>query len=382
MPAEFDEIRPYSPEELPQVYEELIQDPAFKEVVKVIMPNIPFEMLVAKLRQCKTNLEFQKSFCYNLLVDIVKKHSDGISMDCSSIVDRDNNYTFISNHRDIVLDSAFLSILLIDNGFRTTVEIAIGDNLLIYPWIKKLVRINKSFIVKRGVSIRQKLETSSLMSKYMHFAITQKKENIWIAQRQGRSKDSTDNTQESVLKMMSMAGEGNAIDRLRDMNIVPLTISYEYDPCDYLKATEMQKKRDNPSFEKSKEDDLINMKIGIFGYKGRIHYQTSKCINEFLDSIDRSLSKVEIFEAITKKIDKCIHSNYRLYSCNYVACDLLMEDEKFKNQYSEEEKERFINYINGQLQKIDLANKDITFLRHKLLLMYANPLLNYLEAAK
>jgi Acyltransferase. len=197
MPAEFDEIRPYAPEELPQVYEELIADPAFRAVTESIFPNVPSEVLAHKMRQCKTSLDFQKTFFYGLLKNIVKEHADGMDMDCSLITDKNKNYTFISNHRDIILDSAFLSVLLIDNGFPTTVEIAIGDNLLIYPWIKKLVRINKAFIVKRSVSIRQKLETSALMSKYMHYAITQKHENVWIAQRQGRAKDSNDRTQES-----------------------------------------------------------------------------------------------------------------------------------------------------------------------------------------
>ena len=237
IPAEFNEIRPYTPEELPQIYEELIADPAFRTVVESVMPGVPFEGLAMKMRQCKTNLEFQKAFFYGLLWDLVKKTANGLTFDCSALSDLTRNYTFISNHRDIILDSAFLSILLIDNGM-TTVEIAIGDNLLIYPWIHKLVRVNKSFIVKRGLNMRQKLEASALMSRYMHFAMKEKHENLWIAQRQGRAKDSNDRTQDSVLKMMAMAGEGDVTERLKELNIVPLAISYEYDPCDFLKAKE------------------------------------------------------------------------------------------------------------------------------------------------
>ena len=238
IPAEFNEIRPYTPEELPQIYEELIADPAFRTVVESVMPGVPFEGLAMKMRQCKTNLEFQKAFFYGLLWDLVKKTANGLTFDCSALSDLTRNYTFISNHRDIILDSAFLSILLIDNGM-TTVEIAIGDNLLIYPWIHKLVRVNKSFIVKRGLNMRQKLEASALMSRYMHFAMKEKHENLWIAQRQGRAKDSNDRTQDSVLKMMAMAGEGDVTERLKELNIVPLAISYEYDPCDFLKAKEL-----------------------------------------------------------------------------------------------------------------------------------------------
>lgn len=382
IPAEFNEIRPYAPEELPQIYEELIADPAFRAVVESVIPDVPFEALAMKMRQCKTNLEFQKAFFYGLLWDLVKKTADGLTFDCSELTDKAMNYTFISNHRDIILDSAFLSILLIDNGM-VTVEIAIGDNLLIYPWIHKLVRINKSFIVKRGLNLRQKLEASALMSRYMHFALTRKHENLWIAQRQGRAKDSNDRTQDSVLKMMAMGGEGDIIDRLKELNIVPLAISYEYDPCDFLKAKELQQKRDNPDFRKSPEDDLVNMQTGLYGYKGRIHFQTAACLNRELDVLkERNLSKCDLFTAVSETIDRHIHSNYRLYACNYVACDLLMGDNRFAAEYNEEEKERFEKYLTQQIARVDLPDKDEVFLRHALLTMYANPLINYLKAAK
>lgn len=383
IPAEFNEIRPYAPEELPQICEELIADPAFRAVVESVIPDVPFEALAMKMRQCKTNLEYQKTFFYGLLWDLVKKTANGLTFDCSALTEqKTKNYTFISNHRDIILDSAFLSILLIDKDMNT-VEIAIGDNLLIYPWIQKLVRVNKSFIVKRGLSMRQKLEASALMSRYMHFSITQKHENLWIAQRQGRAKDSNDRTQDSVLKMMAIGGEGDVIDSLKELNIVPLAISYEYDPCDYLKASELQQKRDDANFQKSPKDDLISMQTGLYGYKGRIHFQTAACLNHELDVLrERNLPKCELFTAISETIDRHIHSNYRLYACNYVACDLLMNDNRFTAEYSEEEKEHFEKYLDQQIAKIEIPNKDVAFLRHALLTMYANPLINYLKAAK
>ncbi|WP_455669250.1 1-acyl-sn-glycerol-3-phosphate acyltransferase [Phocaeicola sp.] len=383
IPAEFNEIRPYAPEELPQICEELIADPAFRAVVESVIPDVPFEALAMKMRQCKTNLEYQKTFFYGLLWDLVKKTANGLTFDCSALTEqKTKNYTFISNHRDIILDSAFLSILLIDKDMNT-VEIAIGDNLLIYPWIQKLVRVNKSFIVKRGLSMRQKLEASALMSRYMHFAITQKHENLWIAQRQGRAKDSNDRTQDSVLKMMAIGGEGDVIDSLKELNIVPLAISYEYDPCDYLKASELQQKRDDANFQKSPKDDLISMQTGLYGYKGRIHFQTAACLNHELDALRaRNLPKCELFTAISETIDRHIHSNYRLYACNYVACDLLMNDNRFTAEYNEEEKEHFEKYLDQQIAKIEIPNKDVAFLRHALLTMYANPLINYLKAAK
>ena len=192
IPAEFNEIRPYTPEELPQVFDELLADPSFQEVLAAIMPGVPTDMIAAQLRSCKTNLDVQKKFFYSLLKgEIIQKHTDGFDMDTSSLADKQKNYTFISNHRDIVLDPGLISVGLVDNQFSTTVEIAIGDNLLIYPWIKKLVRVNKSFIVQRALTMRQMLESSARMSRYIHFAITEKKENIWIAQREGRAKDYT-----------------------------------------------------------------------------------------------------------------------------------------------------------------------------------------------
>lgn len=379
IPEEFNEIRPYTPEELPQVFEELIANPAFGQVMSVVMPGVPMEAIAAKLRQCKTNLEVQKAFCYGLVHQVLQKYSDGFSFDSSELPEKQRNYTFISNHRDIILDSGILSVALIDAGFSTTVEIAIGDNLLIYPWIKKLVRINKSFIVQRGLSMRQILESSMRMSRYIHFAVNEKQENVWIAQREGRAKDSNDRTQESVLKMLAMGGEGDIIDRLQHLNIVPLSLSYEYDPCDFLKAAELQMKRDVEGFKKSQEDDLNNMKTGLFGYKGRIHFAAAACLNNELESL-RACSKNELFPRLTQLIDKKIHSHYHLFPCNYIACDQLEGGQRFSAFYTQADVEKFNHYLQQKLDMITIPNKDEDFLRTAMLKMYANPTYNYLEA--
>lgn len=378
-PTEFDDIRPYSSEELPQIYEELIADPAFEKAINYAIPHIPFEAISQKMRLCKTSLEFQKAFCHGFLWDIAKKHTNGLTFDRSSLINDEISYTYISNHRDIILDSGFLSILLLDLG-KETVEIAIGDNLLIYPWIKKLVRINKSFIVQRALSMRQMLESSARMSRYVHYAIAEKGQSVWIAQREGRAKDSNDRTQDSVLKMLAMGGEGDIIERLLAINIAPLSISYEYDPCDYLKAQEFQLKRDIEGYKKSTEDDLSNMMTGLFGFKGKVHFKTAACLNEHLLEIDRNLPKTELFSRISAIIDKEIHRNYTIYAGNYIAHDLLTGKCQFCDKYSENEKNIFETYITNQINKIDLPNKDIPFLREKMLTMYANPLKNYLEA--
>ncbi|WP_027317722.1 hypothetical protein [Bacteroides graminisolvens] len=380
-PTAFDDIRPYHDEELPAVYEELIADPAFQKAVSSIMPGVPFEAIAQKMRSCRTKLEFQKAFCYGLLWNIVKECASGLTIDHSALPDKEKPYTYISNHRDIILDSGFLSILLLDLGM-STVEIAIGDNLLIYPWIKKVVRINKSFIVQRALTMRQMLEASALMSNYMHYTIRDKKQSIWIAQREGRAKDSNDRTQDSVLKMLAMGGEGSVLERLAEMNIAPLSLSYEYDPCDYLKAQEFQLKRDVEGYKKSTQDDLLNMKTGLFGFKGRVHFQVAELINDDLLKLDASLPKTELFACVSALIDRKIHANYRLYPGNYVACDLLDGTTTFAGNYSAEEKQTFEDYIAGQLDKISIPNKDVEFLREKLLVMYANPVINYLAASR
>ena len=252
---EFDEIRPYEPEEMKQAFEDLLHDRQFAHMIHGFVPWMPSWLRNGILRLLfagvKTPLDFQKRFMKPIIRYLIRTKTNGLSFDDITLkgMSRDNRYTFLSNHRDIVLDSAFLDLLLFDAGYPTTVEIGIGDNLLIYPWIKRLVRMNKAFTVRRGLTPHEMMRSSQLMSSYIHYAVNRKKENIWLAQREGRAKDSDDRTQESVLKMLAMGcEEENPADKLRDLNIVPLTISYEFDPCDYLKAQEFQEKRDIPHF--------------------------------------------------------------------------------------------------------------------------------------
>ena len=376
---QFDAIRPYEPEEMKQAFEGLLSDRQFNLIMKGFAPWLPKFLRNGMLRLAfmgvKSPLDFQMRFMKPVVRYVIRKYTDG----CVFIHDllpadkQTPRYTFISNHRDIVLDSAFLDLKLIEAGYPTTVEIGIGDNLLIYPWIKRLVRMNKAFTVRRGLSAHEMFESSQLMSKYIHFAVTRKKENIWIAQREGRAKDSDDRTQESVLKMMAMGGD------LKELNIVPLTISYEFDPCDYLKAQEFQLKRDNPSFKKSKQDDLDNMKTGILGYKGRVTYHCGRPVNEWLDEIG-DLPKNEFFTALAKRMDREIHRGYTLYPCNYIAFDELNGNRAQATHYNEADRQRFETYLAGQLEKIHIADKDESFLRQKMLEMYANPVKNLLAA--
>ena len=384
----FDAIRPFEPEELPVVYERLLADKQFQSVIGFLYPQVPLEAIATKMRACKTNLEFQRAFCYTFLQDLLAKASTGCDMDVSAI-DTQRRYTFMSNHRDIVLDSALLDKLLFDSGFTTTCEIAIGDNLLSLPWVKDLVRINKSFIVERSLQPRQMLLASKRLSEYMHYAIGRKNENIWISQREGRAKDSNDRTQPAILKMMAMgaspdsnAAETSVVERLRQLHIVPLAISYEYDPCDYLKAAEFQLKRDVEGWKKSAQDDILSMRTGILGYKGRIHYHCAPCIDDFLAALPDTIGKTEVFDVIARHIDSEIHRNYRLYPSNYIALDLLEGGNGHTSCYTDADRKAFEQYLDSQMAKIDIPNKDNHFLKTCMLTMYANPARNYESQTK
>ena len=378
--SQFDSIRPFEAEELPEVYDRLAADEQFRQVVQYLYPQVPFEAVVQQMKGCKTCLDFQKTFCYTFLKNLMAKASTGFDIDVESI-DVSRRYTFVSNHRDIVLDSALLDVLLIDAGAQTTCEIAIGDNLLAAPWIKDLVRINKSFIVERSLGIREMLAASKRLSEYMHFVIGVKHDNVWIAQREGRAKDSDDRTQPSILKMMAMGsplqpplgGERGTIAALKALHIVPLAISYEYDPCDFLKAREFQLKRDVEDWKKTKADDVESMRTGIMGYKGRVHYHCAPCIDEWLDTLPQDMPKGELFDTIAAHIDQEIHRHYRIYATNRVAAGA---------DSTPEEQAAFDRYVDGQLAKIQLDAPDHDFLRERMVTMYANPYRNARIALK
>lgn len=374
MNENFDEIRPYGPGEVKQAVEALLHDRQFMAMLRGFLP-LPKGVIRFLVRTMfigvNTPLAFQKRFMARVVRYILKKCSDGCTYSGHPLPVKSQHHTYVSNHRDIVLDSAILSLKLFEKGYDTTVEIAIGDNLLIYPWIRTLVKLNKAFTVKRGLSPRQLMESSILMSKYIHYAVTEKGENIWIAQREGRAKDSDDRTQESVLKMLSLGG------KLQELNIVPLCISYEYDPCDYLKAKEFQLKRDNSAYKKSKQDDLENMKVGIMGYKGRIHYECAPCINEWLGELE-GMPKADYFAEVAKRMDRDIHAGYKLFPGNFIAMDMLSGKKEYADHYTADDVERFNKYLSRQLEKIDIPNKDEAFLRNCILNMYANPAKNKL----
>ena len=377
-PEKFDDIRPYRDEEIAPTIERLLKDSEFKRVMHFIMPEIDWKEFENTMRTFRNTYDFQHSIVKKMVFFLLDKSAD--RCDCSGFEQIPKQaYTFVSNHRDIVLDASILCVLLSNNN-RDTVEIAIGDNLLIQPWINDIVRLNKSFIVKRGVSLRQMLEVSKHLSEYIHHTITRKNQSVWIAQREGRAKNSDDRTQDSLLKMLSMGADKPFIESIEELNIVPLSLSYEYDPCDYLKAKEFQQKRDNPEFKKSPQDDLNNMETGIFGFKGSIHFQFGRPINPFLREIDPRLDKGETVSKVAALIDREIYLNYRFYPVNYIAYDRLWGDNKtFTDKYSDTDLRTFESYMKQKLDLIDLPNKDIPYLSEKLMEMYAFPVKNYLS---
>lgn len=375
---QFDDIRPLNDNEVAEAIAQLLVDERFKKAAEQIVKPYTWEQFASLLSSCKTKFDFQKRVIYptmNRFIEKTTKEMNGYGWE--NINENESNL-FISNHRDIVLDAAFLNILLFDQNKETT-EIAIGDNLLIYPWIEKLVRLNKSFIVKRGVSVRQMLIVSKHLSDYIHDTIRNRKQSIWLAQREGRAKDSDDRTQTSLLKMLTLHDSSDPLNTIKELNIIPLSISYEYDPCDFLKAKEYQLKRDNAEYKKSQADDIENMYTGITGYKGRVHFRLGKCINSFLSEIPSDTGRNEMLDKVAEIIDREIFRNYTFYPINYIAYDLMTGTEKFSSEYNKEEKQNFISYINSQVEKIDIPNKDLDFLRRKIIEMYGNTVKNNLN---
>ncbi len=378
-PINFDDIRPLNNDEVKDAIESLINNADFERAFRYIQPNVDWNKFSETMRSYKTKEDFKSKLAYQIVMMVANKTTFSLTVSGRSRLPKDKKpCTFISNHRDIALDASFLNVMLYDVGYGMT-QVAIGDNLLIRSWIETLVRLNNSFLVKRNLPVRQKLEASAELSAYIRHTILETKESIWIAQREGRAKDSDDRTQGSVLKMLSMSGDKDIVSNLMELNIFPVAISYEFDPCDYLKAKEFQQKRDDPDFVKSQRDDLLSMETGILNNKGRVHFTLTEPINDALAKLDRTLEKNDLLGEIAMIIDKEIYKHYRFYPCNYVAFDMLYNTNRFIGNYGAKDKTQFEEYLKGQLEKIVLENKDEAFLRTKILEMYSNPLKNHIE---
>ena len=378
---DFSDISPYDDSLFHEKMESLVRDPGFLHAVNYVMPAEDMPSLLNELHNIDNKHDFQTQVMYPFLEMLAKTTTAGISLGGVKYYNPGQNYAFVTNHRDIVLDASFLNLAFLRHDIPTS-EVAIGNNLLVFDWITDLVRLNKSFIVKRNTGLREGLMAARKLSAYIHYAILEKHESIWIAQREGRAKDSSDKTQESLVKMLGIAGEGTFLERLREINIMPVSISYEFDPNDYLKAKEFLMRRRDPDFKKSQRDDLFSMETGLLQFKGRVHFQLTPRLNTKTDQIGDFPETNIAARYVGCLIDQAIHRSYEIFPINYVAFDMLYNTRRFAGKYTESERAETINYFNKQLSKVDLADvteEEHEFMMQMMLTMYANPLKNKLK---
>lgn len=382
MEYDFSDICPYDDAVFHEKMVSLVSEPGFIHALSFCMPPADVETIKQELLALDNKHDFQTLVMYPFLQMVAKNTTSGITIGGTRNYNSALNYTFISNHRDIVLDASFMNLAFLRQRMPTT-EIAIGNNLLIYDWITDLVRLNKSFIVKRDTGMRQALEAAKKLSAYIHHTILHKHESVWIAQREGRAKDSSDHTQESLVKMLSLGGQGTFMEKIKEINLMPVAISYEYDPNDYLKAREFLLKRRDPNYKKSRHDDLFSMETGLLQFKGSVHFQLTPRINSRIDEIGEFRDNNMAARYVCRIIDNAIHRSYEVFPINYIAYDRLNSTKRFRAKYTDEEAQKFNGYVETQISKIDLPGltaEEVDYLRTLLLTMYANPLINKLKA--
>ena len=377
----FNDICPYPDSMFHEKMEHLVKEPGFEHAVKWVLPQIDFQEFCKELLQVQDKETFQRKIMWPFLEMLAAKTTSGVTMDGVENIDCSKAYTFITNHRDIVLDTSFLNLCFLRAGLPTT-EVAIGSNLLIYEWISDLVRLNKSFIVKRNLPRAKALEAASELSAYIHYAVSDRRQSVWIAEREGRSKDSSDLAQDSLIKMLGLAGEHDFHDNLMEINLMPVSISYEYDPNDYLKAREFLMKRRDPNFKKSQRDDLFSMETGLLQFKGHVHFQLTPRINPRLDQLGEFPDNNTSARYVGALIDQAIHRSYEIFPINYVAFDMLHHCNRFCGKYTPEQRVEVERYFDSQLNKVDI--EDVTaeerdFMMEMMLVMYSNPLKNKLK---
>lgn len=379
---DFSDIAPYDDSVFRTILDKLVKDPGFLHAISYVMPQKDIPSLIAELSTTDNRRDFQRRVMFPFLEMLAKTTTSGITLGGVKHFNPALNYTFITNHRDIVLDASFLNLTFLRRDWPSS-EVAIGNNLLVFDWISDLVRLNNSFIVKRDTGIRESLEAAKKLSAYIHYSIIEKHESVWIAQREGRAKDSSDHTQESLVKMLALGGEGSFMQKIKEINLMPVSISYEYDPNDYLKVKEFLLRRRDPDFKKSQRDDLFSMETGLLQFKGRVHFQLTPRINVRIDELGEFRDNNTSAKYVCALIDSAIHRGYEIFPVNYVAYDTLHETQRFAHKYTQEEKIECLEYFDTQLTKIDVENttdEERAFMREMILTMYANPLKNKLKS--
>lgn len=386
----FDDIRPYTDEEVPAALARIMAEPVLYKILKYVYPGLGNSVIQKMMREIKTVDQFQSEVSGPAFKVIAQTTTAGLSFTNMESIDKNKAYVFLSNHRDIILDSALLNVSLLEKGYKTT-QIAIGDNLLALPVVHDLVRANKNFIVNRNISSKEVYPYSLRLSNYIRDTI-RKGDSIWIAQREGRSKDGDDRTATGLLKMLTMSGDGGVEDSLVDLHIIPMAVSYEYDPCDILKAYELLHVRYNGSYEKKPGEDFKSMLRGITGHKGRVNIAVGPSLDDAINQLRFIQNKNEKFRQLTQAIDNEMHRLYKLWPTNYIAYDLLHSSKEFKDHYSNIQKIAFHNYIRASVVKLGMLRRKSNlpkdnFTKHAretLLNMYAKPVENnriYLSVA-
>lgn len=378
------EIAPFDDAQFHEKMTRLVEEPGFEHAVRWVLPDVDYPEFVRELLQVPDKNTLQLKVMGPFLELLAKKTTAGITYDGIDNVKAGSAYTFITNHRDIVLDASFLNLCFLRNNMPTS-EIAIGNNLLIYEWISDLVKLNKSFIVKRDLKMTQALKAAQQLSAYIHYAVMHKGESVWIAQREGRAKDSNDVTQESLMKMLALEGGGSTRENLEKLNLMPVSISYEYDPNDFLKAKEFLLKSRNPDYHKSQRDDLLSMETGLLQYKGRVHFSITPCLSPEIAGISPEAKRLEVIQQACAMVDRRIHLRYHIYPINYIAADLLNDNTANSSHYTPVEAAAFKDYIEKQIDKVDVPDMtfgDRQYLRKMMFTMYSNPLYNKLAAER
>ena len=371
--TEFDTIRPFYDSEVKAAVERLVVEPGFLKTLEYFFPTAPIDRTIQMLKSLRTVREFQDRVIGVLVQAITDKYITELTFTGLENVPENKGYLIVSNHRDIILDSALLNTYFLQHNHNTS-EIAIGSNLLILPWITDLVKLNRTFVVKRNIPVKEQYEASLLLSKYIRHTILEKNTSIWIAQREGRTKDGNDKTQGALLKMFNMSVSGDVLPNLAELNIVPMTISYEYDPVDIYKVKERYNKMVDKDFKKSKRDDVMGMRYGITCNKGRVNICLGKPINSELLNLPKAPNKNVQYDEAAHFIDTRIYEGYILYPINYVSADMLSGTNTYSEHYTEEDKKAVSDYFDNQSKFFE---GDVALQRKMLMEIYANPVINY-----
>ena len=372
--SKFDPIRPYYDSEVNEALCASLNHPMMKAMMNFTFPEISDEVWKEQLKKTHSIRDFQINFVYESIQRVLQKSSDGLTTSGFDTLQKHTPYLFISNHRDIILDTSLLNVSLFDHGLIMTAS-AIGDNLVKKDFVSKLSKLNRNFLVQRGLTPRELLQSSKLMAEYMYHLLSKENRSVWIAQREGRTKDGNDATHQGVLKMLAMASdENNVTDFFKKLKIVPVSISYEYDPTDALKMPQLLAQAKDEVYIKEKNEDFITLLSGIIGQKKRIHIHVGKVIAEELDIIKANNDNTnKQVQALASVIDDSILQNYKLWPTNYIAYDILNRTQKFESFYTTEEKQLFQRRFE---MRIDTENST---LREGFLAMYANPVVNKMK---